>query len=226
MRARRRRATSSLIGRFRRPAAAARSLPDPEDGPVQPRTGSRAGRSRQGRRRLRLLRGTEDVSQCTKADFSGQEGDAHPDCWRASPRSRGELGTADTVRDPRGFALKFYTQEGNYDLVGNNTPMFFIRDPQKFSDFIHSPEAPRRHPPARQQHAVGLLDAVARVRAPGHVPDDGPGHPADLAEHERLRQPHLPVGERRRREVLGQVPLEDRAGHRELHRRRSQGDGG
>ncbi len=50
----------------------------------------------------------------------------------------GELGSADTVRDPRGFALKFYTAQGNYDLVGNNTPIFFIRDPQKFSDFIHS----------------------------------------------------------------------------------------
>ncbi len=50
----------------------------------------------------------------------------------------GELGSADTVRDPRGFALKFYTDEGNYDMVGNNTPVFFIRDPSKFSDFIHS----------------------------------------------------------------------------------------
>jgi len=42
------------------------------------------------------------------------------------------------VRDPRGFAIKFYTEEGNYDLVGNNTPIFFVRDPSKFSDFIHS----------------------------------------------------------------------------------------
>ena len=42
------------------------------------------------------------------------------------------------MRDPRGFAIKFYTQDGNYDLVGNNTPVFFIRDPQKFQDFIHS----------------------------------------------------------------------------------------
>jgi len=50
----------------------------------------------------------------------------------------GELGSADTVRDPRGFAVKFYTEEGNWDMVGNNTPVFFIRDPLKFSDFIHS----------------------------------------------------------------------------------------
>jgi catalase len=49
-----------------------------------------------------------------------------------------ERGSADTVRDPRGFALKFYTEDGEYDLVGNNTPIFFIRDPLKFPDFIHS----------------------------------------------------------------------------------------
>ncbi|MEO6911547.1 MAG: catalase [Edaphobacter sp.] len=50
----------------------------------------------------------------------------------------GEKGSADTERDPRGFAMKFYTEEGNWDLVGNNTPVFFIRDPLKFSDFIHT----------------------------------------------------------------------------------------
>ncbi|WP_017446487.1 catalase [Gayadomonas joobiniege] len=50
----------------------------------------------------------------------------------------GELGSPDTWRDPRGFALKFYTSEGNYDMVGNNTPVFFIRDPMKFQHFIRS----------------------------------------------------------------------------------------
>ncbi|CAN5807354.1 catalase [soil metagenome] len=50
----------------------------------------------------------------------------------------GERGSADTERDPRGFAMKFYTEEGNWDLVGNNTPMFFIKDPIKFPDFIHT----------------------------------------------------------------------------------------
>ncbi|WP_373048764.1 catalase [Vulgatibacter sp.] len=50
----------------------------------------------------------------------------------------GSKGAADTVRDPRGFAVKFYTEEGNWDLVGNNTPVFFIRDGIKFPDFIHS----------------------------------------------------------------------------------------
>jgi catalase len=50
----------------------------------------------------------------------------------------GEPGSADTERDPRGFALEFYTEDGNYDFVGNNTPIFFIRDPLKLPDFIHS----------------------------------------------------------------------------------------
>jgi catalase len=50
----------------------------------------------------------------------------------------GEKGSADSERDPRGFAMKYYTEEGNWDLVGNNTPVFFIRDPLKFSDFIHT----------------------------------------------------------------------------------------
>src|SRR5882672_4316693 len=50
----------------------------------------------------------------------------------------GERGAADAERDVRGFAIKFYTEEGNWDLVGNNTPVFFVRDPLKFSDFIHT----------------------------------------------------------------------------------------
>jgi catalase len=80
---------------------------------------------------------TEDVTQWCSADFLSTVGKRTPVFARFSAVA-GELGSADTVRDPRGFALKFYTDEGNYDLVGNNTPVFFIRDPSKFSDFIHS----------------------------------------------------------------------------------------
>ncbi len=79
---------------------------------------------------------TEDVSQYTRADLF-QKGKKTPLLIRFSTVA-GELGSADTARDPRGFALKFYTEQGNYDIVGNNTPIFFIRDPSKFSDFIHS----------------------------------------------------------------------------------------
>ncbi len=80
---------------------------------------------------------TEDVTQWTKASFLAQKGKRTPVFLRFSTVAL-ELGSPDTVRDPRGFAMKFYTDEGNYDLVGNNTPVFFIRDPSKFSDFIHS----------------------------------------------------------------------------------------
>jgi catalase len=80
---------------------------------------------------------TEDVRQWTRAAFLSEVGKRTPVFARFSTVA-GELGSADTVRDPRGFALKFYTEDGNYDMVGNNTPVFFIRDASKFSDFIHS----------------------------------------------------------------------------------------
>lgn len=80
---------------------------------------------------------TDDVSKYTKADLFNGIGKRTPMLARFSTVA-GEKGSADTVRDPRGFALKFYTEEGNYDLVGNNTPVFFIRDAIKFPDFIHT----------------------------------------------------------------------------------------
>jgi catalase len=80
---------------------------------------------------------TADVTQWTKAAFLNKIGKRTPVLIRFSTVA-GEQGYADTVRDPRGFALKFYTEEGNYDMVGNNTPIFFVRDPSKFQDFIHS----------------------------------------------------------------------------------------
>ncbi|MGA4507467.1 catalase [Propionibacteriaceae bacterium G1746] len=79
---------------------------------------------------------TQDVSQYTKAKFL-QPGATTRMLARFSTVA-GELGSPDTWRDVRGFALKFYTEEGNFDMVGNNTPVFFVRDPMKFPDFIHS----------------------------------------------------------------------------------------
>ncbi|MDN5696349.1 MAG: catalase [Rubrobacter sp.] len=80
---------------------------------------------------------TEDVTQYTRADFLSAVGKRTPMFARFS-QVAGELGYPDTIRDPRGFALKFYTEEGNFDMVGNNTPVFFMRDPSKFQDFIRS----------------------------------------------------------------------------------------
>ncbi len=80
---------------------------------------------------------TGDISGYTCAKLFSKVGNQCEAFARFSTVA-GELGSADTVRDPRGFALKFYTEEGNWDMVGNNTPVFFVRDPLKFSDFIHS----------------------------------------------------------------------------------------
>ncbi len=82
---------------------------------------------------------TADVSQWTRADFLSQVGKRTPLFARFSIVAA-EEGAADSARDVRGFAVKLYTEEGNYDIVGNNTPVFFVRDPMKFPDFIHSQE--------------------------------------------------------------------------------------
>ena len=80
---------------------------------------------------------TQDITRFTKAALFSQVGKKTPLFLRFSTVG-GEMGSADTERDPRGFAVKFYTEEGIWDLVGNNTPVFFIRDPIKFPDFVHT----------------------------------------------------------------------------------------
>src|SRR2546430_1953706 len=79
---------------------------------------------------------TEDVTAYTRAALF-QPGVKTEMLARFSTVA-GESGSPDTWRDPRGFALKFYTSEGNYDVVGDNTPIFFVRDPMKFQHFIRS----------------------------------------------------------------------------------------
>ena len=88
-----------------------------------------------------VLEITEDISKYTKAKVL-QKGEKTKMLLRFSTVA-GERGAADAERDVRGYALKFYTKEGNWDLVGNNTPVFFIRDAYKFPDFIHTQ---KRHP--------------------------------------------------------------------------------
>ncbi|MGZ3750426.1 MAG: catalase [Mucilaginibacter sp.] len=80
---------------------------------------------------------THDISKYTRAKIFNTIGKQTKVFVRFSTVG-GEKGSADTERDPRGFAVKFYTEEGNWDLVGNNTPVFFVKDPKKFSDFIHT----------------------------------------------------------------------------------------
>src|SRR5215471_19423545 len=78
-----------------------------------------------------------DLGQWTRMRVFSSVGKRTPVYARFSTVA-GSRGAPDTARDPRGFALKFYTEEGNWDLVGNNTPVFFVRDASKFQDFIHS----------------------------------------------------------------------------------------
>ena len=80
---------------------------------------------------------TNDITQYTKARLFSEVGKQTPILARFSTVG-GEKGSADAERDPRGFSLKFYTEEGNWDMVGNNTPVFFVRDAIKFPDFIHT----------------------------------------------------------------------------------------
>ena len=87
---------------------------------------------------------THDISQYSMAKVF-KPGSSTPVFLRFSTVA-GEAGAADAERDVRGFAIKFYTEDGNWDLVGNNTPIFFIRDPLKFPDFIHTQKRdPRNH---------------------------------------------------------------------------------
>ena len=103
----------------------------------------------------------------------------------------GELGAADAERDVRGFALKFYTEEGNWDLVGNNTPVFFVRDPYKFPDFIHTQ---KRHPKTNLRSPTAMWDFWSLSPESLHqvtILMSDRGLPVSADAHERLRLPHL-----------------------------------
>ncbi|MCW4004875.1 MAG: catalase [Candidatus Bathyarchaeota archaeon] len=100
---------------------------------------------------------TKDVTKYTKAKFLSEVGKRTEVFVRFSTVG-GEKGSADAERDPRGFAVKFYTEDGNYDLVGNNTPVFFIRDPLKFPDFIHTQ---KRHPGTNLKDANMFWDFLS-----------------------------------------------------------------
>ena len=97
---------------------------------------------------------TRDLSQYTRAKLFGGIGKQTDLLMRFSTVA-GERGAADAERDVRGFSVKFYTEEGNWDLVGNNTPVFFIRDPIKFPDFIRTQ---KRHPRTNLRSPTAMWD--------------------------------------------------------------------
>lgn len=97
---------------------------------------------------------TKDVTKFTKAKFLSEIGKKSDVLLRFSTVA-GERGAADAERDVRGFALKVYTEEGNWDMVGNNTPVFFVRDPLKFPDFIRTQ---KRHPSSNLRSPTAMWD--------------------------------------------------------------------
>ncbi|MCQ8278504.1 catalase [Acetobacteraceae bacterium KSS8] len=97
---------------------------------------------------------TNDISRYTKASLFGAVGKTTDLLARFSTVA-GERGAADAERDVRGFSVKFYTDDGNWDLVGNNTPVFFIRDPMKFPDFIRTQ---KRHPRTNMRSPTAMWD--------------------------------------------------------------------
>src|SRR5271169_6211651 len=97
---------------------------------------------------------TRDITEFTRAKIFAEVGKKTDLLLRFSTVA-GERGAADAERDVRGFALKFYTEDGNWDLVGNNTPVFFVRDPYKFPDFIHTQ---KRDPRTNLRSATAMWD--------------------------------------------------------------------
>ena len=101
---------------------------------------------------------THDITKYTKAKVFSEVGKQTPLFLRFSTVA-GERGAADAERDVRGFAIKFYTEDGNWDIVGNNTPVFFLRDPLKFPDFIHTQ---KRDPYTNMRSAAAAWDFWTR----------------------------------------------------------------
>lgn len=97
---------------------------------------------------------THDISEFTKAAVFSEVGKQTDVAMRFSTVA-GEQGAADAERDVRGFSVKFYTEQGNWDVVGNNTPVFFVRDPQKFPDFIRTQ---KRHPKTNLRSPKAMWD--------------------------------------------------------------------
>jgi catalase len=102
---------------------------------------------------------THDITKYTKAKLFAEVGKQTETFLRFSTVG-GEKGSADTERDPRGFAVRFYTEEGNWDLVGNNTPVFFLKDGIKFPDFIHTQ---KRDPQTNLKSPTMMFDFWSRT---------------------------------------------------------------
>ena len=124
----------------------------------------------------------------------------------------GSRGSADTVRDTRGFATKFYTAEGTFDLVGNNIPVFFIQDGIKFPDVIHAgkPHPDREIPQAQSAHDTFWDFVSLHTEAQHHTiwNMSDRGIPRSYRTMEGFGVHTFRLRQRRRRDLAGEVPLE------------------
>ncbi len=129
------------------------------------------------------------LTDLTRASIFAEAGKRTPVFVRFSTVA-GERGSTDTARDVRGFAVKFYTDEGNWDLVGNNIPVFFIQDAMKFPDLIHSvkPEPHHGMPQAASgaRYVLGLRVSHARVHPHADVGHVGPRDPSQPTHDARV----------------------------------------
>jgi hypothetical protein len=147
------------------------------------------------------------AAQLTRARFLATAGDT-PGFVRFSTVV-GSRGSADTVRDTRGFATTFSTAEGTFDLVGTNMPVFLIQDGIKSPDVIHAakPHPDVEIPQAQTAHDTfwGFARCTPRPR-PRVLGDDRPGNPAVVPDDRGVRRPRVPARRRRRRHLPGEVP--------------------
>jgi catalase len=160
-----------------------------EAGPLRPRGDPRAAHARQGFRRVRHLYRHQGHHEIHPGEIFSKVGKKTEMFARFSTVA-GERGAADAERDIRGFAMKFYTEEGNWDLVGNNTPVFFMRDPLKFPDLN---QAVKRDPRTNLRSAAttGTSGRLPEALHQSHHRDERPRHARRLPPHARLRLAHL-----------------------------------
>ena len=156
--------------------------------------------------------GDEPISTYTRAKLFQETGKRTDVALRFSTVAGGR-DSSEAARDPRGFAVKFYTEDGNWDLVGNNLGVFFIRDAIKFPDFIHS----QKPDPVtfERQVANRVFDFCRQTPESLHMVTlvlQPARHPGELPAHAGLRRQHLQVGQRRGRDQARQVPLAAQAG--------------
>src|SRR5438445_10988814 len=159
---------------------------------------------------------THDITRYTKAKIFSEIGKQTPMFLRFSTVA-GERGAADAERDIRGTALKFYTEEGNWDIVGNNTPVFFFRDPLRFSDLNH---AIKPDPRTGLRSAQNNWDFwTSRGIPSGHNRHVRPRNSKVLPAYAWLRKSHLLDDQCREQAHLGEVPLPLTARYRKSHGR-------